>query len=191
MSDDFATPPPEDPPPPRSTVGYPGRFADGKSAVIHEVRVQFGGDGIRIMDSAGLELEAWLYDDIRLVESLVAGRPARLLNLTGEMARLEIAGQEPLEILRRLAPDIEKTGMRDPAQWRRAAVWTVALGMLFGGVWWGLSSAAPLIAAMTPIEVEESIGKSTVEQVTLLFGGFNGIDELTCRRRDGIRALGG
>jgi Zn-dependent protease with chaperone function len=189
MSDDFATPPPEDPPPPRSTVGYPGRFADGKSAVIHEVRVQFGGDGIRIMDSAGLELEAWLYDDIRLVESLVAGRPARLLNLTGEMARLEIAGQEPLEILRRLAPDIEKTGMRDPAQWRRAAVWTVALGMLFGGVWWGLSSAAPLIAAMTPIEVEESIGKSTVEQVTLLFGGFNGIDELTCRRRDGLRAL--
>ncbi|MEN8196855.1 MAG: M48 family metallopeptidase, partial [Pseudomonadota bacterium] len=189
MSDDYATPPMEDPPPPRSTVGYPGRFADGKSAVIQEVRVQFGGEGIRIMDLAGLELAEWLYDDMRLVESPIAGRPMRLLNLTQEMARLEIAGQEPLEILHRLAPDIEKTGMRDPAQWRRAAAWTVALGLLFGGVWWGLSSAAPLIAAMTPIEVEERIGKSTVEQVSLLFGGFSGIDELTCRRRDGLRAL--
>lgn len=189
MSDDTTAPPPEDPPPPRSTVGYPGRYADGKSAAIHEVWVQFGGDGPRLMDSAGLELAAWLYDDMRLVESPVAGRPTRLLNLTQEMARLEIAGEEPLEILRRLAPDIEKTGARDPAQWRRAAMWTVALGLLFGGIGWGLSVSAPLIAAMTPIEVEESIGKSTVEQVTMLFGGFNGIDELTCRRRDGVRAL--
>lgn len=189
MTDDYATPPPEDPPPPRSTVGYRGRFADGKSAVVQEVRAQFGGDGVRIMDMAGLELESWLYDDIRLVDRPVAGRPARLLNLTREMARLEIAGQEPLDILRRLAPDIEKTGARDPAQWRRAAAWTVALGLLFGGLWWGLSISAPLIAAMTPIEVEERIGKSTVEQVSLLFGGFSGIDELTCRRRDGLRAL--
>ncbi|MBE9554934.1 MAG: hypothetical protein IMF05_15830, partial [Proteobacteria bacterium] len=68
MTDDHATPPAETPPPPRSTVGYPGRFADGKSAVIREVRAQFGGDGVRIMDMAGLELESWLYDDIRLVD---------------------------------------------------------------------------------------------------------------------------
>ena len=105
------------------------------------------------------------------------------------MARLEVADHEALEILHRLAPDIEKTGMRDPAQWRLAAGWTVALGLLFGGIWWGLSSAAPLIAAMTPIAVEERIGKSTVDQVTLLFGGFKSSDELTCRRREGLRAL--
>jgi Zn-dependent protease with chaperone function len=188
MSDDCATPPPEDPPP-RSTVGYPGRLADGKTAAINEVRVQFGGDGVRIMDATGLELAFWRYDDIRLVDRPVAGRPARMHNLTQEMARLEITGQEPLDILRRLAPDIEMTGMRDPAQWRRAAVWTVAMGLLFGGIWWGVSSSAPLIAAIVPIEVEERIGKSTVEQVALLFGGLRGSDELTCRRRDGLRAL--
>lgn len=191
MSDDGNAPATEEPPPPphRSTVGYRGRFADGKSAVISEILVQFGGDGLRLMDLAGRELAAWPYDDIRMVEKPVAGRPVRLLNLTREMARLEIPGQEPLDILRRLAPSIEKTGMRDPAQWRRAAGWTVALGLLFGGIWWGLSSSAPLIAAMTPIEVEESIGRSTVEQVTLLFGGFRSGNELTCRGRDGLRAL--
>jgi Zn-dependent protease with chaperone function len=189
MTDDRATPPPQDPPPSLSTVGYPGRYADGKSAVIREVRAQFGGEAVRIMDMAGQELENWLYDDIRLVDRPVAGRPARLLNLTQEMARLEVSGEEPLEILHRLAPDIAKTGMRDPAQWRLAAALTVALGLLFGGIWWGLSSSAPLIAAMMPVEVEERIGKSTVEQVTLLFGGFRGTDELTCRRRDGLRAL--
>ena len=190
MSDDNnASPPPEGPPPQRSTVGYPGRFADGKSAVIQQVWVQFGGDGLRLMDAGGLEQAVWPYDDVRLVDKPVAGRPVRLLNLTCDMARLEINGQEPLDILRRLAPSIEKTGMRDPAQWRRAAAWTVALSLLFGGIWWGLSSSAPLIAAMTPIEVEERIGKSTIEQVTLLFGGFSGSDELTCRSRDGLRAL--
>lgn len=188
MSDDNATPPPEGRPP-GSTVGYPGRFADGKTAAIHDVRVQFGGDGVRIMDMAGLELAVWLYDDIRLVEHPIAGRPIRMQNLVQDMARLEVADHEALEILHRLAPDIEKTGMRDPAQWRLAAGWTVALGLLFGGIWWGLSSAAPLIAAMTPIAVEERIGKSTVDQVTLLFGGFKSSDELTCRRREGLRAL--
>jgi Zn-dependent protease with chaperone function len=141
------------------------------------------------MDAAGQELALWPYDDVRLVERPRAGRPLRLQNLTQEMARLEITGQEPLEILRRLAPDIERTGARDPAQWRRAATWTIALGLLFGGIWWGLSSSAPLVAAMVPIELEERIGKSTVEQVALLFSGFGGIDELTCRRRDGLRAL--
>lgn len=178
-----------DAPPPRSTIGFSGRFADGKSAVIREVWVQFGGEGARLMDTAGLELALWRYEDIRLVESPIAGRPTRLLDLTREMARLEIAGQEPLEILRRLAPDIGKTGMRDPVQWRRAAAWTMALGLLFSGIWWGLSSSAPLIAAMMPMEVEERIGKSTIEQVTLLFGGFGGSAKLTCRRRDGLRAL--
>jgi Zn-dependent protease with chaperone function len=189
MSDDSAAPPPDDQPPPRSAIGYPGRYADGKTAAIHETWVQFDGDGLRVLDATGLELTLWPYDDIRLVERPIAGRPLRLQNLTQEMARLEITGQEPLEILRRLAPDIEKTGARDPAQWRRATAWTVALGLLFGGIWWGLSSSAPLIAAMVPIEVEERIGKSTVEQVALLFSGFDGIDELTCRRRDGLRAL--
>jgi Zn-dependent protease with chaperone function len=189
MSDDSAAPPPDDQPPPRSAIGYPGRYADGKTAAIHETWLQFGGDGVRIMDAAGQELALWPYDDVRLVERPRAGRPLRLQNLTQEMARLEITGQEPLEILRRLAPDIERTGARDPAQWRRAATWTIALGLLFGGIWWGLSSSAPLVAAMVPIELEERIGKSTVEQVALLFSGFGGIDELTCRRRDGLRAL--
>lgn len=189
MSDDSAAPPPDDQPPPRSAIGYPGRYADGKTAAIHETRVQFGGDGVRIMDATGLELALWPYDDVRLVERPRAGRPFRIQNLTQETARLEITGQEPLEILRRLAPDIDRTGARDPAQWRRAATWTVALGLLFGGIWWGLSSSAPLIAAMVPVELEERIGKSTVEQVALLFSGFDGIDELTCRQRDGLRAL--
>lgn len=187
MSDDHAAPPPPDPP--ASTAGYPGRYADGKSAVIQEVRVQLDDDGARLVDLAGQQLTTWQYDDIRLVDSPGAGRPVRLQNLSQEMARLEITDGGALAVLRRLAPDIEKTGMRDPAQWRRAAAWTVALGLMFGSIWWGLSRSAPLIAALTPIEVEERIGKSTIEQVTLLFGGFRGSDELTCRHRDGLRAL--
>ena len=62
MSDDSAAPPPDDQPPPRSAIGYPGRYADGKTAAIHETWLQFGGDGVRIMDAAGQELALWPYD---------------------------------------------------------------------------------------------------------------------------------
>lgn len=180
MPDESDAPPPS---------GYPGRYADGKSAVIQEVRVEFDGEGARLVDSAGQPLATWPYDDLRLVGRPAPGRPIRIQSLSRDMARLDIADHGSLPVLRRLAPDLEKTGMRDPVQWRRAAAWTVGLGLLFGGIGWGLSSSAPLIATLTPIEVEERIGKSTVEQVTLLFGGFRSSDELTCRRRDGLRAL--
>lgn len=180
---------PEALPTSRSTIGYTARYADGKSAVIQDVWAQFGGEAVYLVDNSGLELAVWQYDDIRLIDRPVEGRPFRLQNLNQEMARLEVADHEALAILRRLAPDLEKTGARDPAQWRKAAMWAVALGLLFGGIWWGISSSAPLIAAMVPIEVEERIGKSTVEQVGMIFGGFKGVDELTCHSRDGLRAL--
>lgn len=142
-----------------------------------------------MLDESGSELAVWPYDGLRLVDPPMPDRPLRLRIETDDMARLEIADHSILDDLQRLAPDLQRSGMRDPAQWRRAAVWTVALLALFGGIWLGLSRSAPLIAAMLPLQMEERMGRATVEQVSLIFGGLKSADQLTCNNEDGVKAM--
>lgn len=186
MTDDSPTPPTASAVP---FVRYAGRFADGKSAAVRPVALRFGGDGVHILDESGQALAHWTYDALRLVDRPVRGQPLRLRVESDAMARLEIADHSALDELRNLAPALQRTGMRDPAQWRRAAVWTAALALLFGGIWLALSRSAPLVAALMPLEMEERMGRATVEQVSLIFGGLRRADDLTCRSEDGVRAM--
>lgn len=186
MTDDRPTPQTSSPQPPGR---HHGRYADGKSAEVRAVSLRFDGAGIGMLDEGGNEIAAWPYDDIRLVERPAAGRPVRLRLANDEMARLEIADHAAFEELERLAPDLRRTGARDPAQWRRAAVWTIGLVALFGGLWLAFSRSAPVIAAMMPMAMEERMGRATVEQVSLIFGGLKSAEDLTCRNEDGVRAM--
>lgn len=186
MNDDIPTAPTASSEPPGR---HTGRYADGKSAAVRTVALRFDGSGIHMLDETGDEIAVWRYDDLRLIDPPTPGRPLRLRIGTDDMARLEIADHSVLEALRRVAPDLQRTGVRDPAQWRRAAVWTVALIAVFGGIWLALSRSAPLIAAMMPLQMEERMGRATVEQVSLIFGGLKSADDLTCRNEDGVQAM--
>lgn len=177
------------PPPPDSADGFAARFADGRSAALHDVRLRFLGDGIRIVGLDGTTLADWPYDEIRVVGRLAKDKPPRLRSLVDDMARLEIADRTAFAELRRLAPRLERTGMRDPAQWRRAAVWTISLGLVFGGLWFGLSRSAPLIAAAMPMNMEQQIGRAAVEQASRMFSGFKDPEAIACREPDGVAAL--
>ena len=180
------SPPPYTPPPP---AGYAGRFADGQTAAAHDVRVTLDVSGIRIADRDGVELAIWSYEALRIVERPETGRPLRLRNREIDLARLDVVEHAFLEALRQRAPDVETVGMRDPAQWRRAAFWIVTLGVIFGGIAYGLSRSAPVIAAMMPMSMEEKLGKTAIDQVTLIFGGFGDSGDLTCRAPEGVKAL--
>jgi Zn-dependent protease with chaperone function len=178
-----------DPRPPPMPDGHAGRYADGETATVHDVRLRLGGDGIHIYDAAGEAMAVWHYDDLRIVEKPVAGRPVRVKNLTRDLARLEIADHAVLGELHGLSPDIHSIGARDPVARRRVAFWIAAMFVLFGGGWFVLANSAPVIAAMMPIAMEERMGRTAIEQVTLIFGGWKGSDELTCRDDAGQRAL--
>jgi len=169
--------------------GYAGRYADGETATVHAVRLRLGGDGIRIYGPSGELNTEWRYDELRIVEAPVTSRPVRLKNLARGMARLEIADHAVLGELERLAPDIRNIGARDPVARRRVAFWITVMFVLFGGGWLALSNAAPVIAAMMPMSMEDRMGRTAIEQVTMLFGGMKGSSELTCRDPDGVRAL--
>lgn len=178
-----------DPPPASMPDGFAGRYADGEAATVHAVRVRLGGDGVRICGPAGELMTVWRYDDLRIVETPVAGRPLRLKNLARDLARLEIADHAVLDELGRLAPDIRKIGTRDPVARRRVAFWIAVMFLLFGGGWFALANSAPVIAAMMPIGMEERMGRTAIEQITLMFGGWRGSAELACRDADGEHAL--
>jgi len=169
--------------------GYAGRYADGESATVTAVRLRLGGDGIQICGPSGELITVWRYDDLRIVETPVAGRPVRVKNLAREMARLEIADHAVLGEFGQLAPDIRNIGARDPAARRRVAFWLAVMFVLFGGGWFALAHSAPVIAAMMPKSMEERMGRTAIEQVTLLFGGWKRSEELTCRDDAGERAL--
>ena len=178
------------PPLPPSPPGvYSGRFADGQTAAIHDVRVTLDVSGIKIVDHGGVEKAIWPYEELRIVERPVEDRPIRLRNRTIDLARLDVTEHAFLAALRQRAPDVETVGMRDPAQWRRAAIWIVSLGVIFGGILYGLTQSAPVIAAMLPMSMEERIGKTAIDQVTLIFSGFGDSGDLVCRAPKGVRAL--
>jgi Zn-dependent protease with chaperone function len=169
--------------------GYDARYADGETASVHDVRLRLRGSGIDICDSAGALMAVWYYDDLRIVEKPVAGRPVRIKNLMRDLARLEVADHAIVAELQRLASDIHNIGARDPVARRRVAFWIAAMFVLFGGGWFALSNSAPVIAAMMPMSMEERMGRTAIEQVTLIFGGWKGSDELTCRDEAGQQAL--
>lgn len=187
MTDDGTTS--GDPQPAPMPGSHAGRYADGETATVHDVRLSLGGDGIHIYDASGRVMAVWHYDDLRIVESPVADRPVRVKNLTRDLARLEIADHAVAGELRRLAPEISNIGARDPVARKRVAFWITAMFVLFGGGWFALANSAPVIAAMMPISMEERMGRTAIEQVTLIFGGWKGSDELTCRDEAGLRAL--
>ncbi|MDH3231260.1 MAG: M48 family metallopeptidase [Alphaproteobacteria bacterium] len=178
-----------EPQPPPTPDGYAGRYADGETATVHDVRLGLAGDGIHIYDAAGGPMAVWSYDDLRIVEKPVAGRPVRLRNLAQDLARLEIADHAVLGELHGLAPQIHNIGARDPVARKRVAFWIAVMFALFGGGWFTLANSAPVIAAMMPMSMEERMGRTAIEQVTLIFGGWKGSDELTCRDEAGERAL--
>lgn len=169
--------------------GYAGRYADGETATIHDVTVALKGDGLHISSRTGAVLAVWEYDGLRIVEKPAPGRSVRLKSLSRDLARLEISDHAVLDDLQRLAPEIHNIGARDPAARRRVAFWIFAMFVLFGGGWFALANAAPVIAAMMPLSMEERMGRTAVEQVTLMFGGWRGSAELTCRDAAGERAL--
>jgi Zn-dependent protease with chaperone function len=178
-----------DPRPAASPDGYAGRYADGETAVVHDVHLRLAGDGVHILDASGETMAVWLYDDLRVVEQPVAGRPARLRNLTRDLARLEVADHAIVGELRALAHEMHNIGARDPVARRKVAFWIVAMFVMFGGGWFVLSNSAPVIAAMMPMSMEERMGRTAIEQVTLMFGGWKGSEELTCRGEAGAAAL--
>ena len=175
--------------PPPAPDGYAGRYADGETATVHNVRLRLAGDGIHICDAAGGVMAVWPYDGLRIVERPVAGRPVRLKNLARDLARLEVADHAVIGDLHSLAPQIHNIGARDPEARKRVTFWIAAMFVLFGGGWFALANAAPVIAAMMPMSMEERMGRTAIEQVTLIFGGWKGSDELTCRDDEGQRAL--
>jgi len=177
------------PQPPPAPAGHAGRYADGETATVHDVRLTLAGDGILIRDLSGGVMAVWRYDDLRIVQNPVAGGPVRLKNLTRNLARLEIADHAVLGDLHRLALEIGNVGARDPVARKRVAFWIAAMFVLFGGGWFALANSAPVIAAMIPMNMEERMGRTAIEQVTLIFGGWKGSDELTCRDEAGQRAL--
>lgn len=181
MDDDAPSPAPP---------GHAGRLADGQSAAIHDVRLELGGEGMRIVGLDGTDHGVWSYDTMRLVEAPDPDRPVRLRPAEGDLARLEVADHAILAALAGVAPDLDRSGARDPAQWRRAAIWTVGLIVAFGGILLGLSQSAPVIAAMIPMSVEDRIGRTAIGQVAAIFSGFDSdVDELTCGNAEGVAAL--
>jgi hypothetical protein len=168
---------------------YGARFADGHSANVLAVRLKLAGDGIHIHDVSGAPVAVWYYDDLRIVDRPREGHPLRLQNLTQELARLDIDDHGLFEELRSLAPTIADIGARDPVARKRVAFWIAAMFVLIGGGWFVLSNSAPLIAAMIPRGMEERMGETAIEQVTLIFGGFKRSGELTCDNEAGVRAL--
>jgi predicted Zn-dependent protease len=165
---------------------FRGTFTDGHSAMQHAARILLGASALAILDVRNTRLAEWPYRQLRLVEEVYAGRPARL-KVAGGDARLVVRDPAFLAALASHARHLRGHNMQHSRALPRALTWGAATLATLVGLYFGLPLFAEPIAAVVPLAWEERMGRSVMSQAKALFGG----DIKECTAPDGRAALEG
>ncbi len=94
----------------------------------------------------------------------------RLRSSAGGDARLVVRDQRILDALRPRSGRLRGGDMRGARVWTRALTWTGATAGVLVGLYFALPLLARPLAALVPLSWEESLGRTVMRQVTLVFG---------------------
>lgn len=142
------------------------QFADGRTAKVREVELDFARDALEIRQ-AGEVLERWPYREIVLVEERFGDAPMRLRH--GDRAgRLTIAHKGLIRALVERAPHLSGR-LRHTFSLGGFTKWGVAVGATALAVYLLVAEMPAIAARIVPLKWEEALGEAVVEQVTFLF----------------------
>ncbi|HUT49853.1 MAG TPA: M48 family metallopeptidase [Alphaproteobacteria bacterium] len=162
--------------------GFAARFADGRTANVREVELEFAGDALEIRQ-AGATLERWPYREIALVEERFGDAPMRLRH--GEAAgRLTIAHGGLIRALITRAPQLSGK-LRHTLSLGGLTKWAMGVGATALIVYLLIAEMPAIAARVVPLKWEEALGEAVVKQVTFIFARKSNI----CAQPSGTAAL--
>lgn len=149
-------------------VVWEGSYFDGRTAQRHPVRVEATPDGLWIVHDSG-DRSHWPFDEIRQTQGKRAGEPVRLERGSDPAEVLVVADVRFLGSIRELAPAF-RSRFTDPALRALRGKLALAGGLAAfaaGAVayWWGLPALAARVAARVPLQWEEQLGASLLEEL--------------------------
>jgi Zn-dependent protease with chaperone function len=141
-------------------------FADGRTAKLREVELDFAGDALEIRQ-AGQMLERWPYREIVLVEERFGNAPMRLRH--GDRAgRLTIAHAGLIRALIERAPHLSGR-LRHTFSLGGFTKWGIAVGGTALAVYLLIAEMPAIAARVVPLKWEEALGDAVVKQMTFIF----------------------
>jgi len=161
---------------------FRARFADGRTARLREVELEFARDALEIR-RAGETLERWPYGEIELVEERIGGAPMRLRR-GAAAARLTIAHGGLIRALIERAPQLSGR-LRHTLTPARLGKWAAGVGATALAVYLLIAEMPAIAARVVPLKWEEALGEAVMKQVTFIFARKS----KTCARAQGSAAL--
>ena len=160
---------------------YDAGYSDGRTAARRKVNVRFGETGLIIDDEVGVELAAWPFAELALVDEVRRRQPVRLTTRDEPEARLTIDDPAVQTPLFAFAPQLRTHAPFGGRHWRIALAWggiaIVAVALFF----FLLPKIVEPIASLMPIEWEEALGAE-------IAGDF-APDGVVCTNAAGIAAM--
>ncbi len=147
----------------------PGAYFDGLTSALHDVTVGLTPQGLVIRDASGAVIDEWPYLQLQSVNA-----PAHLLRIglrdSDRLARLEIADPDAAHAIDLLCPDIDRSGVEERAERRRAIVWSFAAACsLVAVVVYGIPAVADRLVPMVPPTFEHRLSKTADERIRAVF----------------------
>ncbi len=161
-------------------VTYHGHISDGRTAARTTVTVQIAEEGLIIVTEDGARF-VWAFSDLGRTDEFHRNLPVRLLNAAQADARLTIADNGILRPLLAMAPHLHDPGVTGARPLRRIAQWAAGIVAVVAVLFWGLPLAVEPIAALMPLEWEESLGAQVM-------GEFEANNHV-CESAAGVRAV--
>jgi predicted Zn-dependent protease len=166
---------------------FRGFFSDGHTAEMRPVTLRFGSSGLNIMSDKGAMLAEWRYRELRLIEEVYAGQPARFRCKTAGDARLVVRDAKFLDALGHHARHLRGNNMQRSRALPRALVWGGATIATLAGLYFGLPILAEPVAAIMPLSWEERMGQNVRGTALALLAK----NAKRCDAREGKAALDG
>ncbi len=149
-------------------IEWQGYYFDGRSARRRPAAIQITQIGLQFKVEDG-EARFWPYEEIRQTQGFYAGEQIRL-EKTGEFTEaLLLTDTEFLIALHRLVPGLDRRFHQPKRRGMRASLTVFAafaVIALAGALYlWGIPSLARVAAARVPVEWEDGLGQSVVDQL--------------------------
>ena len=165
-----------------------GRYSDGKTASVRQVRVEIRVDSLRIGGTDGDIPTTWPFDEIELIDDLESNSFLTLARTSQRGARLTIEGAAACAEILAAIPALSQRRRYPRPNLRQAALYAGIVAAFAVALWFALPKVVDATVRLIPRSWENRIGETVIENVANIFSDKTG-DQRFCSTKDGDDAL--